>query len=373
MTEYFYIGERIPPKEICGCNFPHDYNLRIVIFGNVLSVLDLLPNFGMMPPYGVFYDEITYNIIGKKILENLNGKGFIVKYPTFSEAEIHLRKAKTLKTAIAVGGGTVIDVTRYVAYHAKVNFIAIPTAPSQDGIASPRAALYSISPSGEMVYKGTADAKAPDIVIFDLSIVSSAPSQLIKSGYGDILTKLTSIKDWQLARDDVGEPYCKTAEKLALKAVDNIITIGRNYSSTDSIKRLCEALILSGASMGVVNSTRPAGGSEHMVGRHLELFTKRKLPHGIAASIGTLLMAVYHEMKNPNWWIEEKYRFNSIKKYCEQWNIPTRFDEINIPKKVMIDAIISSWKTRPERYTILHKYQPTYQEAEEILNIAGIL
>lgn len=369
---YFSIKDKIPKREKCGCEFPHEYNLKTVIFGNLYDTLEILPNLDIIPPYGVFYDEITYKVAAKEVLTQLNATGFNVKYPTFNEAEEHLMKAKGLKTVIAVGGGAVIDVTRYVAFRAKANFVAIPTAPSQDGIASPRSALYDLSQDGKMVYRGTADAKAPDIVIFDLSIISSAPKTLIISGYGDILTKLTSIKDWQLARDDLGEPYCNTAESLALEAVERIIKIKDRFDSPISIENLCEALIFSGAAMGVVNSTRPGGGSEHMIGRHLEIYTNRKIAHGIAAAIGTLLMASYHELKNPNWWREEKYRVESIKKYVKVFNIPTSLKDIGVPREVMIEGIIESWKTRPERYTLLHKYPPTVNEAEKLLTMSGI-
>ncbi|MEM2016697.1 MAG: iron-containing alcohol dehydrogenase [Nitrososphaerota archaeon] len=367
-TISFSVNDKIPPREVCGCGFPHHYNLKNVLFGNVLDLLELLPEFDMSPPYGVFYDEITFKVCGKQVVEQLNAVEFNVKYPTFDEAETHLRRVKDLRTIIAVGGGAVIDVARYVTYRAKTTFVVIPTAPSQDGIASPRSALYAVSPEGELVYKGTAEAKAPDIVIFDLDIVSSAPITLIRSGYGDILTKLTSIKDWQLGRDDLGEPYCPTAEKLALEAVESIINVGSEYKSANSIMNLCKALILSGAAMGIVNSTRPGGGSEHMIGRHLEIYTKRKLSHGIAAAVGTLLMASLHELKNPNWWSEERYKLNSIRERCEKWDILKSLKEANIPRQVFVEAITESWKTRPERYTILHKYKPERELAEQLVS-----
>lgn len=373
VIEYFTIKDKIPPREECGCTFLHNYNLNYVIFGKIEEICEILSKFDMRPPYVVLFDDITYEIAGKKILTELNAKGFSIRSPTYNEAEEKLREIKAAKTEtlLAVGGGMVIDVARYIAYRAKTSFVAVPTAPSQDGIASPRSALYHVSPTGEMIYTGTADAKAPDMVIFDLSILSSAPQTLIRAGYGDIITKLTSLKDWQLARDDIGEPYCNTAEKLTLEAVNHVIEVAKegNYLLEQNIRKLCKAIIFSGAAMGVVNSTRPAGGSEHMVGRHLEIYSHRKILHGIAAAIGTLLMANYHELRNPNWWKEKKYRVNAIKQYLNSWNIPTRLSEIGVPEEVLMNAIIESWKTRPERYTILHKYKPSVSEAKELLKI----
>jgi len=115
-------------------------------------------------------------------------------------------------------------------------------------------------------------------VIFDIDIVSSAPRRLISSGYADLLAKLVSIKDWQLARDDVSEPYCKNAEELALMAVSILIDVAKKggFNSPEDIIALSKALILSGASMGIVGSARPATGSEHMVARYIEIHSKRK-------------------------------------------------------------------------------------------------
>jgi len=376
--ERFLLARFIKPPEECGCGFKHEYPLKAALFGRMEECLEVLDEYEIRPPYGVFYDPITYEIAGMDVLKILGAKGFVVSSPTYDDAQSKLKKVKELNlgTVIAVGGGSVIDVTRYVAYEGNLNFVAIPTAPSNDGIASPRAALYHVSQTGELVYTGTAPAKPPTLVIFDMSIISSAPKKLISSGYGDILSKLVSIKDWQLARDDLGERYCKNAEELALAALNTIIETAKDrkeFDSLNSVKSLCKALILSGAAMGIVGSTRPAGGSEHMVARHLEIGFKRKIPHGVAVAIGTLAMGAFHELKNPNWWKEDDYSVESMKKYLEKWKIPSKLEQLNIPVDLMVEAITESWKSRPERYTILHKFKPCSEEAKEILERSGLI
>ena len=376
--ERFFLSRFIKPPEECGCGFKHEYPLKAVLFGRLEECLKLLDEFEIVPPYGVFYDPITYEVAGKDVLKILGGRGFVVSSPTYEDAQPKLEKVRelNLKTVIAVGGGSVIDVTRYIAYEGNLNFVAIPTAPSNDGIASPRAALYHRSQTGKLVYTGTAQAKPPDLVIFDMSIISSAPKKLISSGYGDIISKLVSIKDWQLGRDELGEPYCKNAEELSLAALNMVIRTtkgGEEFDSLNNVKSLCKALILSGAAMGVVSSTRPAGGSEHMVARFLEISFKRKLPHGIAVAIGTLAMSIFHELKNPNWWKEADYSVESVKKYLRKWKIPSKLEQLNIPIDLMVKAITESWKSRPERYTILHKFKPSPEEAKEVIERAGLI
>jgi len=377
VIEEFIPSKFIEPAEKCGCGFKHEYTLKAVLFGELEKCLGKLEEYGIDPPYAVFYDEITYKVAGKRVLELIGGHGLTVESPTYSDARSKLEKARKLKpnTVVAVGGGAVIDVTRYIAYEGGFNFVAIPTAPSNDGIASPRAALYHRSPSGELVYTGTAEAKPPDLVIFDLTILSSAPKKLISSGYGDIISKLVSSKDWQLARDEIGERYCRNSEKLLLMSVSEILKTVDSppFDSPENVKALCKALILSSTAMGIVGSTRPGGGSEHMVARHLEIYFKRKIPHGIAVAIGTVAMAALHQLKNPNWWKEEEYQVEAIRRYLSSWNIPTKLEELSIPTNVMIEAITESWKTRPERYTILHKVKPDTEMAKRILTHSNLL
>jgi len=163
IIEKFSVKNFIRTADMCGCGFKHDYPLEIILFGSLDECLDIIEDYGVKPPYGILYDEITYKVAGKRVLERLKGQGFVVNMPTYHDADLKFKEVRKadIKTIVAVGGGTVIDVAKYVAYKGGYEFVAIPTAPSNDGIASLRSVLYHESATGELVYKGTSPANPP--------------------------------------------------------------------------------------------------------------------------------------------------------------------------------------------------------------------
>ena len=76
---------------------------------------------------------------------------------------------------LAVGSGTIHDISRYLAYQYKIPFISVPTAASVDGFVSNVAA---------MTWKGlkkTVPAVAPLAAFADTDIFAHAPRRLTAS------------------------------------------------------------------------------------------------------------------------------------------------------------------------------------------------
>ena len=354
-------------EEECGCGFEHDRTLEMVLFSSLDDALDMFEGSEFDAPYAVFYDENTYEVAGRFIQRRLRGKGFLVSSPTFKEAEKGSAEVKGARTIIGVGGGTVIDVAKYAAYKLNADFISIPTAPSHDGMVSPIVSLFEEGRRKSIV------ARSPKMAIIDLSILKSAPRRLLISGYGDILAKLISLKDWQLGRDEKGEPYCKTAESLILSSLDELVSSLTNPPPSEkTFELLVKALINSGIAMMLVGSSRPASGSEHLISHYLDMNLRERLPHGIQCALGTLPMAAYHELRNPDWWEDEGYRLNALRGYFHEVGLPASLHEVKVPVEVMVNAVVEAWKIRPNRYTILHKFKPDKSEALRLLKISGL-
>ena len=354
-------GDRLPSSEECGCGLEHDRTLKEVIIGPLENSLEYVLESGAEEPFAVFYDKVTYEVAGRFVQKILNGGGFFVEGPTYEEAEEKFKRVKGLfKTIVGVGGGTVIDVAKYAAFKSGANFISIPTSPSHDGIASPTASLFS---GGKRV---SMKARAPIISLIDPSILSTAPRFLRASGFGDLIAKIVSLKDWQLGRDELGEPYCKTAESFVLKSLRLMTEALETLDAFEKIEYLAEGLVYSGVAMMLVGSSRPASGSEHLISHYLDMNLKRRIPHGIQCALGALPMALYHEKYNDNWWKDE-YDWMRIKILMEKAGIPLTLKDAEIPENLMIQAMVEAWKIRPNRYTILHKRKLDPTEARKLL------
>lgn len=170
-------------------------------------------------------------------------------------------------TFIAVGSGTITDTTRFVSHRTGRSFIGMPTAPSVDGFTSVGAPLILAG------VKTTILCQAPIAVFADLETLVQAPSELIASGYGDMVGKITSLADWELGSLLWDEPYDKGIAKRSQLAVDavikNVDSIGRH--SEDGIRALMEALIESGLCMLDFGTSRPASGAEHHASHYWEM------------------------------------------------------------------------------------------------------
>jgi glycerol-1-phosphate dehydrogenase [NAD(P)+] len=122
---------------------------------------------------------------------------------------------------VAVGSGTIHDITRYCAYVKKIPFVSCPTAASVDGFCSSVAA---------MTWEGakrTLTAVAPVLVLADLNVISKAPLYLARSGFGDVVGKYIALTDWRIAHALTGEFYCQRIADITEEATKAVFENGK--------------------------------------------------------------------------------------------------------------------------------------------------
>jgi glycerol-1-phosphate dehydrogenase [NAD(P)+] len=274
-------------------------------------------------------------------------------------------KNENIEIIVGLGGGRCIDIGKMTANNLKKPFISIPTSASHDGISSPFVSLrgsnkpYSIK------------VETPVEIIADLDIIYNAPYNLIASGCGDLIAKITAIKDWELARDDANEYFGEYAANLSYLSAKLILDLSKNIKryrkDNDSGKALTraivEGLISSGVAAGIAGSSRPCSGSEHLFSHALEYIKNGNGSlHGERVGIGTIIMARLHKL---NW--------TEIKMALENLGAPTTAREINADKDELIDAFYLAGKIRPERYTILNKIKFSKNQIENIFQEVGVI
>ncbi|MEM0503733.1 MAG: iron-containing alcohol dehydrogenase, partial [Archaeoglobaceae archaeon] len=173
----------------------------------------------------ILTDQVVLEILKERI-EKLGFEKIIVTEANLLEA----RKIEAMLSysevdaIVGIGGGKVLDVSKVVASELNVPFISVPTTASHDGIASP---VASFKEQGRPI---SISAKAPIAVVADIDIIEKCPKRLIHSGFGDLISNITAVKDWKLSRDLTGESYNEVIASIATipaylmlnKAKDNL-------------------------------------------------------------------------------------------------------------------------------------------------------
>jgi len=172
---------------------------------------------------------------------------------------------------IGFGGGRSLDVAKKLATDEEAELYLIPTSPSQNAIASPRASLWK---EGK---KESFSCKYPRLIAIPLFLWNNR--RLEEAGRMDALASVTAVEDVYLANRVVGEKIEREGEKLALFGVLKAV---EGKSKID----LAEGLMAQGFAME--KSSRYCSGAEHELEK---LITGKGFLHGEIVGAATLITA----------------------------------------------------------------------------------
>lgn len=341
---------------------------RIVFIGSdaISQVLDICHRLHLKGCGQIVCDKTTQKIAGKLIEDILTNGGYEIQTTLISDATLddvnnvrkEIKYAK-LKFVIGVGGGRPIDVAKYSAHLEAIPFLSVPTAASHDGIASPQVSIRN--PKNKVLV--SKHASAPVAIIADTSIVAQSPYRLLVAGCGDIIAKLTAVKDWELAKKVRGEYYSSYAaalsEMTAKLLIKNVDTIKPGEEA--SARFVLKALVSSGVAICIAGSSRPASGSEHLFSHALDKIAVSPALHGEQCGVGAIMMMYLH---GGDW--------KAIKNTLAKIGAPTSARELNISPSEIIKALRIAHTIRP-RYTILGDKGLTQDAAEEVAKVTEII
>ena len=279
----------------CGCGKEHKILVKdIIIESEAIKKLPEIMEKEGFKNITIICDENTYVAAGEEVEEVIPKGNFIkLKSENLHANEVAVQKVYECLVAesdvlIALGAGTIHDITRYVAYNKDIPFISVPTAASVDGFTSTVA---------DMTWNGVkkmVKASAPIFVFADTDIFAKAPGRLAAAGVSDILGKYIALADWKIGSILTEEYYCAEVVKLETRAIrtvkDNLKEIAAGEE--DACEKLMYALVLSGLAMQMTGNSRPASGAEHhlvhlwdmeVLNGHLNAL------HGEKVSAGTML------------------------------------------------------------------------------------
>jgi glycerol-1-phosphate dehydrogenase [NAD(P)+] len=309
----------------------------------------------------------TRKIAGEKVLELLSEAGYevnLVEVRSISGESIEEVKeaAKETKTrfVLGVGGGTIIDTGKIASFELGIPFISVPTIASHDGIASPRASLKD----KDRGYPVSMQAHAPLAVVADTAIISAAPYRFTAAGCGDLLANYTAVRDWRLAQRLRNAEFSNYAAALSEMTANMIMANVKEIKKKDekSAWTVVKALVSSGVAISIAGSSAPASGSEHKFSHALDMIAEKPALHGEQCGVGTIMMT---HLYGENW--------QRVREVLKEIGAPTTAKELGIKDEYIIEALTSAHKINPGRYTILGDSGLTYEAAERLAVVTGVI
>ena len=268
------------------------------------------------------------------------------------------KKVKNSKTdlIIGIGGGRSVDIAKLCSFNLRKPFVSIPTSASHDGIASPFVSVRGEKPHSLV-------ATAPLGVFVDVNVIKGAPKKLLASGCGDLMAKVTAVKDWQLGRDKKGEYYGRYSADLASMSAKILIESSPSFSKKGIDARIIvEALISAGVASCIAGSSRPCSGAEHLFSHAVDHLEFGVGLHGEKVGIGAIMIS---KLQGQDW--------KKIVKTLKNVGAPTTAKEIGLKPKVLAKALTIAQSLRPERYTILSEKKITESSALKLAKLTKVI
>ena len=274
---------------------------------------------------------------------------------SIQQIEQNVGKSKS-ELIVGVGGGRSVDIAKIIGFNLDLPFVSIPTSASHDGIASPFVSIKGNKPHSLV-------ATAPLGVFVDVDIIKKAPKKLLASGCGDLIAKITAVRDWQLGRDKTGEYYGRYSADLALMSAKILMEHSSRFSKKGlDVREVVEALISAGVASCIAGSSRPCSGAEHLFSHAVDKLEPGIGLHGEKCGIGAIMIA---KLQGQNW--------RKIVKTLKSVGAPTTAKEIGLKSEVLAKALTIAQSLRPERYTILKEVNMNENKAINLAKSTKVL
>ncbi len=221
-------------------------------------------------PSMVIADDRTFSVAGCDVNDSMKRSGRTCLEPLIFDSKglyaehsyaVRIQEALAANDAIpiAVGSGSINDLTKLAAHRCGRQYISVGTAASMDGYTAFGA---SITFEGS---KQTFDCPAPIGVAADLEIIAAAPEGMNASGYADLVAKCPAGADWILA-DGLGiDPIDPANWEMVQSRLRYWMAgpEGVKKCDIDTLHRLTTALMITGFAMQAACSSRPVSGADH--------------------------------------------------------------------------------------------------------------
>lgn len=310
---------------------------------------DILKNIDWILKDAHFYYSnkvlITQEFLFEEYKEQLNVNVFseiyFVKGGEAAEAAELAGKINGLDAILfGFGGGSVIDLVKYVGTKCDIPFVTMPTTLSNDSLCSAVARLMSGGRKRSYV------VQPPLGILIDFGVVLQSPKSLTLAGVADVISNQSAVKDWLLSNKNTGEAIDELALMLAKSAPTALLKYGKeDLDSEDFLYDLATGLILSGMSMAMTGTSRGASGSEHLISHAIdEYFPDKSTIHGIQVGWAHLMVEKYCR--------KDMEEYERLKAFFDRIGLMEIINEQVTWKEEEFLTLIPYAKTIRKRYTI---------------------
>lgn len=293
----------------------------------------------------IFFGNGLIDMFGSRVMKSLSDANIeVLEYQELDSVKLEditsLAFTLPVKTqaVIGIGGGKVIDAAKYMGFLRKLPFISIPTSASSDGFSSASASLLIDD------RRNSVPAKMAYGIIADTEVIKSAPDRFLYSGIGDMVSKITSLYDWQYEEDHGYDEVNDFAMMIAKKAVNSFVrTPFETIKDNLFLKELLDSLAMSGIANEIAGSSAPTSGSEHLISHALDKLLPSPQLHGIQVGIATYLMSVVQD-----------HRYKRIHTILTDTGFFDYVATLNLHMEDYEKAIDLAPDIKPFRHTYLH-------------------
>lgn len=328
--------------------------------GVVEGLPAILEELGLGRRVVIVADENTYAAAGERVEGVLKKAGIeiaeTVRFPGSPVLHAEYRHIDALRkrleavdaVPIAVGSGTINDLTKRSSWEIGRRYISVGTAVSMDGYTSAGAAIVRDG------FKQTLECSAPIATVGDLEVLSTAPAKMTAAGYGDLFAKIVAGADWILA-DELGiDPIDPLAWRMVQEDLKSWLAKPGDCArgEREAVAMLFTGLSLTGFAMQAIHKSRPASGAEHQLSHIWEMENLEMdgvpVSHGIKVAMGSLASCALYEL-------------------LMDYDIAS----LDVEKRI---AAWPSWKEREEEITRLTKgapYSAQMLEQSKLKHVTG--
>jgi glycerol-1-phosphate dehydrogenase [NAD(P)+] len=290
----------------CACGKTHSVEPREVIYSQdaVAQLSAVCNRLALGSRVAVLMDLRTRRVAGKEVAQALSDARWRVKevlvkdrvgggWPICDDNTKHELDGQIgdVHWILPVGSGVINDLGKWLAADREVPFVSFATAASMNGYAS-----ANVAPTIEGV-KTISWARPPRAIFSSPNILTGAPPEMTAAGLGDVLAKTVSTPDWYMNHLLFEDHYCEKSAGLITDIEPKYIhhPEALRAGEPEAIGALFEALLLTGVSMSMAESSSPASGGEHLISHALDMMSSidgmAHDLHGRQVGIGTVLAA----------------------------------------------------------------------------------